>query len=179
MGALATHAPSGLGSGTLRVGQELRVGGAAREGALACPVWARPRNRIRVVMGPQERFFAPEVQAAFLTDVFRVTDAGDRMGVRLRGPKLVPEGALSIPSEPILRGSVQVAGDGVATVLMADHQTTGGYPKIATVIGADLDGFAQLRPRDAVVFQAVTPEAAVGAARVLASAQAAVLNGVR
>ncbi len=130
-------------------------------------------------MGPQERFFAPDVQAAFLTDVFRVTDAGDRMGVRLRGPKLVPEGALSIPSEPILRGSVQVAGDGVATVLMADHQTTGAIPKIATVIGADLDGFAQLRPRDAVIFQSVSPDAAVGAARVLASAQTAAVDGVR
>jgi allophanate hydrolase len=179
MGALATHAPSGLGGGTLRIGQELRVAGAVREGAMACPVWARPRNRIRVVMGPQERFFAPEVRAAFLTDVFRVTDAGDRMGVRLRGPKLVPEGALSIPSEPILRGSVQVAGDGVPAVLMADHGTTGGYPKIATVIGADQDGFAQLRPRDAVVFRAVTPEAAVGAARVAAAAIETAVAGVR
>ncbi len=130
-------------------------------------------------MGPQDRFFAAEAKAAFLSDVFRVTDAGDRMGVRLRGPKLVPEGALSIPSEPILRGSVQVAGDGVPAVLMADHGTTGGYPKIATVIGADLDGFAQLRPRDAVVFRAVTPEAAVGAARVAAAALQSAVAGVR
>lgn len=179
MGALATHAPSGLGGGALRVGQDLRVAGEPREGALACPVWARPRHRIRVVMGPQDRYFGAEAQAAFLGDVFRVTDAGDRMGVRLRGPKLVPEGALSIPSEPILRGSVQVAGDGVPAVLMADHGTTGGYPKIATVIGADLDGFAQLRPRDAVVFRAVTPEAAVGAARIAAAGVDASLEGVR
>jgi allophanate hydrolase len=130
-------------------------------------------------MGPQERFFGAEARAAFLGDVFRVTDAGDRMGVRLRGPKLMPEEALSIPSEPILRGSVQVAGDGVPAVLMADHGTTGGYPKIATVIGADQDGFAQLRPRDAVVFRAVTPEAAVGAARVAAAALATAVAGVR
>jgi allophanate hydrolase len=168
MGALATHAPSGLGGGALHVGNELRAAGAAREGAIPCPVWARRRHVVRVVMGPQER-------AAFLSGVYRVTDAGDRMGVRLRGPLLRPAGALSIPSEPILRGSVQVAGDGVAAVLMADHGTTGGYPKIATVIGADLDGFAQLRPRDAVVFRSVTPEAAVGAARVLAAAQAGAL----
>ncbi len=179
MGALATHAPSGLGAGALREGMDLRVAGTAQEGDMACPVWARPRHRVRVVMGPQERFFAAESRAAFLGDVFRVTDAGDRMGVRLRGPKLVPEGALSIPSEPILRGSVQVAGDGVPAVLMADHGTTGGYPKIATVIGADLDGFAQLRPRDAVVFRAVTPEAAVGAARVAAAALDMAVAGVR
>jgi allophanate hydrolase len=175
MGALATHAPSGLGGGALRVGDELRVAGAVIGGAIPCPVWARRRHVVRVVMGPQERYFGAGERAAFLSGVYRVTDAGDRMGVRLRGPLLRPEGALSIPSEPILRGSVQVAGDGVAAVLMADHGTTGGYPKIATVIGADLDGFAQLRPRDAVVFRSVTPEAAVGAARVLAAAQAGAL----
>jgi allophanate hydrolase len=180
-GAVATHMPSGLGAGMLRAGDAVRVtgGGAVAEGVLRCPVWARRRHVMRVVMGPQERYFPPAVRAAFLDGVYRVTDAGDRMGVRLRGPLIAPEGALGIPSEPILRGSVQVAGDGVPTVLMADHQTTGGYPKIATVIGADLDGFAQLRPRDAVVFRAVTPEAAVGAARVLAAARAAVLAGSR
>ncbi len=174
-GSLATHAPSGLGGGLLRTGDEIRVAGGTapvRDGTLPCPAWARPRHMLRVVMGPQDRFFPPAAQAAFLSEVFRVTDAGDRMGVRLRGPSLRSEGALGIPSEPVVRGAVQVAGDGVATVLMADHQTTGGYPKIACVIGADLDGFAQLRPRDAVLFRAVTPEAAVGAARVLATAQA-------
>jgi allophanate hydrolase len=154
----------------------MQVSGPVGQGELPCPVWARPRHEMRVVMGPQERFFAAEARAAFLGGVYRVTDAGDRMGVRLRGPLIRPEGALGIPSEPILRGAVQVAGDGVATVLMADHQTTGGYPKIATVIGADLDGFAQLRPRDAVVFRAVSPEAAVGAARVLAGVQAAAVG---
>jgi allophanate hydrolase len=177
----ATHAPSGLGGGAVVAGQVLRVTGCADGpvGAIRCPVWARPRAALRVVMGPQERFFPADLRAAFLTGLFRVTDAGDRMGVRLRGPALPPGGALGIPSEPIVRGAVQVSGDGVATVLMADHQTTGGYPKIACVIGADLDGFAQLRPRDAVVFRSVTPEAAVGAARVRAAAQAGAEAGAR
>ena len=182
LGSLATHAPSGLGGGLLRAGDEIGVAGSGRpvrEGALPCPAWARPRHVLRVVMGPQERFFPPAARAAFLSEVFQVTDAGDRMGLRLRGPALRPEGALSIPSEPVLRGAVQVAGDGVATVLMADHQTTGGYPKIACVIGADLDGFAQLRPRDAVLFRAVTPEAAVGAARVRAAAEATAIAALR
>jgi allophanate hydrolase len=61
---------------------------------------------------------------------------------------------------------------------MADHQTTGGYPKIATVIGADLDALAQLRPRDKVVFRAVTPEAALAATRIRAAVIAASLAGV-
>jgi allophanate hydrolase len=178
MGALATHAPSGLGAGMLQAGQMLEVAGEAEAGLLPCPVWARPRAELRVVMGPQDRYFPAAAQAAFLGGVFHLTDAGDRMGVRLRGPLIAPEGALAIPSSPILRGSVQVAGDGVATVLMADHQTTGGYPRIATVIGADLDGFAQLRPHDRVAFRAVAPAAAVGAARVLAAAQESALRSV-
>lgn len=181
MGSLATHAPSGLGGGVLRPGDEIAIsnGRPLPERVLPCPVWARPRHVLRVVMGPQDRFFPAGVRSAFLSEVFRVTDAGDRMGMRLRGPALRPEAALSIPSEPVLRGAVQVSGDGVATVLLADHQTTGGYPKIACVIGADLDGFAQLRPRDGVLFRAVTPEAAVGAARVMGAAQAAAIAGLR
>ena len=87
------------------------------------------------------------------------------MGVRLSGPSLKPASKLDMPSEPIARGSIQVAGDGVATVLLSDHQTTGGYPKIATVVSDQLDGFAQLRPRQTVRFSAASPEAAIAAVR--------------
>ena len=87
------------------------------------------------------------------------------MGVRLTGLILLVNAAPDMLSEPILRGAVQVAGDGVATVMLADQGTTGGYPKIATVIGADLDGFVQRRGGDAVRFVAVTPAEAVLAAR--------------
>lgn len=183
MGSAATHAPSGLGGGPLRAGQTITVAAAEsrpqREGPLPCPVWARPRPEPRVVLGPQDRLFPSDAVETFLTARFRLTDAGDRMGQRLAGPAIAPEGALSIPSEPILRGAVQVSGDGAATVLLADHQTTGGYPKIATVIGADLDGFAQLRPHDPVAFRAVTPEEAVTAARQAATARARFLAARR
>jgi allophanate hydrolase len=64
-----------------------------------------------------------------------------------------------------LRGAVQVSGDGVATVLLADHQTTGGYPKIATMLDHDTDAFAQLRPGDRLRFQTVTPDQALALAR--------------
>ena len=181
LGHAATHALSGFGGGAVVAGQRLVVDAArvVPERALACPVWARPRAEVAVVIGPQERFFAADAVEALLGATFRLTDAYDRMGVRLRGPSLAPEGALSIPSEPVLRGSVQVAGDGVATVLMADHQTTGGYPKIATVVGTELDAFAQLRPHAAVGFRAVTPDQAVGLARIRAAALARFLEGTR
>ena len=169
LGSASTHASSGLGGGRLVSGQTLAVAGAApredREGAVPCPVSARPRAELRAVPGPQDRFFSDETIAAFFAGPFRLSDAYDRMGVRLQGPAIAPRASLDMPSEPIMRGSVQVAGDGVATVLLADHQTTGGYPKIATVIDADLDAFVQLRPRDMIVFRPVTAGEAVRQAR--------------
>ena len=123
LGSSATHGPSGLGGGTLASGQEVIVQDArvepALEAAIPCPIWARPRRVIHAVLGPQDRFFSAESLEDLATQPFHLTNAYDRMGVRLRGPSLTPEGALSIPSEPILRGSVQVAGDGLATVMLA------------------------------------------------------------
>jgi biotin-dependent carboxylase-like uncharacterized protein len=176
LGSAATHALSGFGGGMLRAGQNITVTDTRTVAprTLTCPIWARPRHQCHVVLGPQDQYFDT---APLLTELFHVTDAYDRMGVRLRGP-LLPHTALNIPSDPLLRGSVQVSGDGVATVLLADHQTTGGYPKIATLLADDVDGFVQLRPRDAVRFVAVTAAQAVAMARVRAGALAAYLAGV-
>jgi allophanate hydrolase len=167
LGSLATHGASGLGGGKLAAGDELRVTAtrAVAARALPCPVSARPRPLLHAVAGPQDRFFGPDAMSALQHGGFRLTSAYDRMGVRLAGPELRPQDALSIPSEPILRGSVQVSGDGVATVLLADHQTTGGYPKIATVIDDDLDGFVQCRPGQEIRFRLIPPETAVSIAR--------------
>lgn len=169
LGSAATHSQSGLGGGRLAKGQELRVTAAvplpAAEGHFPCPVAARARHTVRVTPGPQDRHFDPRTIAAFAAGPWRLSDASDRMGVRLLGPAIAPRGALDIPSEPITRGAVQVAGDGIPAVLMADHQTTGGYPKIATVIDCDLDGFAQLRPRAPVEFRIISAEDAVAIAR--------------
>ena len=163
LGSAATLASSNLGGGVLKAGQEWAVAEAnllpPRD--LPRPVSARPRRRLHVVMGPQAHCFAPEALEAFAAGPWFLTPQGDRMGVRLKGPMLALGDALSIPSEPIVRGSVQVAGDGVPVVLLADHQTTGGYPKIATVLDDDLDSFAQLRPGDEVSF---APIGAAGAA---------------
>lgn len=176
LGSAATHAPSGFGGGMLRQGQRLTIrdaqafaGGPA---ALPRPVSALPRHRLRVVPGPQMQCFAPGALAALTGGAYRVTPSVDRMGMRLEGPELALASALSIPSEPVLRGALQVAGDGMPTALMADHGTTGGYPRIGTILPGDLDAFAQSRPGDLVEFVAVTPEEAVMETRRRAEAAA-------
>ncbi|PWE29170.1 allophanate hydrolase [Pararhodobacter marinus] len=167
LGSASTIAASGLGGGMVKTGGTLKVRDTATlpDRRMPLPVTARPRAHLHVVPGPQTRCFRPEALEALLSGSWHVTPQGDRMGVRLKGPALELGDALQIPSEPILRGSIQVAGDGVATVLMADHQTTGGYPKIATMLDDDLDGFAQLRPGDALDFARLDPDAAVEQAR--------------
>ena len=169
LGSASTHVSSGLGGGRITAGQRLTVDDSGiredRVGEIPCPDFARPRDAATVVLGPQDRFFAPETIAALLSHPYTLTDAYDRMGVRLAGPSLRPSAALDMPSEPIVRGSIQVAGDGVPSVLLADHQTTGGYPKIATLVSADVDGFVQLRSRSQVRFERIEPEDAIRSAR--------------
>jgi allophanate hydrolase len=169
LGSVATHTTSGFGGGRLQAGHQLVIEDAAtrpeREGSIVCPVWARPRHEVKVVLGPQERFFSRDVIDRFLAEPFALTDAYDRMGVRLAGPALKPAARLDMPSEAISRGSVQVNGEGIATVLLADHQTTGGYPKIATVTSDQLDGFVQLRSRKHVVFVAESADASLARVR--------------
>ncbi|MGB8813580.1 MAG: biotin-dependent carboxyltransferase family protein [Paracoccaceae bacterium] len=183
LSSASTHGLSGFGGGKLIAGNTLQIDNAARRdtrtGPIPCPVSSRPRHRVRVVLGPQDRFFSADVQEAFLSKPFTLTDAYDRMGVRLSGPALHPNARLDMPSEAIVRGSVQVAGDGVATVLLADHQTTGGYPKIATILSSDIDGFAQLRSRDRVTFHATDPMAAIADLRARQITHAKYLNTLR
>lgn len=163
----STHAPSGLGGGHLAAGQDISIANPRHvvEGRIPCPVWARPRHRINVVFGPQDHLFDAETVQRFVSSPFSPGTDFDRMGMRLLGPDLMPRNALGIPSQPVTRGAVQVAGDGVATVLMADHQTTGGYPKIATVLDDDTDGLAQVRPGEAIVFSAISAARAIQLSR--------------
>ncbi len=164
----ATHSTSGFGGGALQPGQTVTLSDAfvreERLGDIQQPD-IQTQGPIQVVTGPQDQHFAPETVDQFITDSFAVSDAYDRMGMRLKGPNLPLVGALSIPSEPIVRGSVQVSGDGVPTVLLADHQTTGGYPKIATVISPDTDRLAQYRAGQAVRFVGINGAEAVAEAR--------------
>lgn len=179
LSSAATHSQSGLGGGRVVSGAEITVFEPRLvEGrVIPCPAFARPMTELRATLGPQDRFFAPDQIALLEAAVWRLSGAYDRMGVRLTGPLLVPRARLDMPSEPVARGSVQVAGDGVATVLLADHQTTGGYPKIVTVLDSDLDRFAQLRPGDAFRFRLVTPLAGLNQSRMMRTMRARWLEG--
>ena len=167
LGHTATHTISGRGGGLLRPGAEIVVERArlVPERAIPCPVFARPARVAALVPGLQDHQFQPGAVDTLLSAPWRVSSAYDRMGMRLDGPPLPLVDALSIPSEAIVAGSVQVSGDGVPTLLLRDHQTTGGYPKIATVLACDLDRVAQLRPRQTLRLMAVSPAQAIARAR--------------
>ncbi|WP_120010734.1 5-oxoprolinase subunit C family protein [Teichococcus vastitatis] len=183
LGSISTHGPTGLGGGRLAAGQFLTVTDTRRRAErflrIPLPAWARPPAEVPVVLGPQDRFFAPETVATLLREPFTLSEAYDRMGVRLRGPALPPVAKLDMPSEPVARGSIQVSGDAVPTVLLADHQSTGGYPKIATVVSTSLDRFVQLRSRQRVMFRAVSAREAVGIVRSRDLAQQRYLDALR
>lgn len=169
LGSTATHFISGFGGGLLSAGMNITVENAKIIEQIEGDKFQYKtayNGYIRVTLGPQDHYFTSTAIRRLLNQEYKVSTAYDRMGMRLTGPNLELNTALSIPSEPLIKGSVQVAGDGVPTILMADHQTTGGYPKIATVISSDLDMLAQLRPNQPLRFRAITPQDAVRIARV-------------
>ena len=133
---------------------------------------------VRVVLGPQDDYFGPDGIETFLTAAYAVSRESDRMGYRLTGPPIRHAKGYNIVSDGIVAGSVQVPG-GEPIVLMADRQTTGGYPKIATVISADLRVLAQRRPSQAVRFAAIDVRAAQRLARERAQTMAALLTRCR
>lgn len=115
---------------------------------------------IRVVLGPQQEYFDDAAIAEFLHGSYSITPASDRMGFRLAGPTLEHKGDYNIVSDGIVAGSIQVPGSKLPIVLMADAQTTGGYPKIATVISADLPVLGVRGAGRKVRFQSVSREEA-------------------
>ena len=124
------------------------------------PQFSRTKQEFNVVLGPQERFFTDQAIDNLLSQIFLITPQYNRMGVQIEGAELAIKSDLSMPSEGIARGSIQVQGSGKAVVLSSDHQTTGGYPKIATVISTDLDRFLQLTPRSKFIFKRINTEEA-------------------
>ena len=125
---------------------------------LPTPLDAARDQPIRVIPGPQQECFAEEAVTVLLSAEFRVSKNTDRMGMRLDGPLLRHRDGWDIVSDAIATGAIQVPGSGQPILLLADHQTTGGYPKIATVISADLPVVGRRRPGDALRFAAVSIE---------------------
>ena len=120
---------------------------------------------VRVVLGPQDDYFRAHGLSTFAEATYRVTQEADRMGYRLTGERIGHAKGYNIVSDGIVPGAVQVPGTGQPIVMMADCQTTGGYPKIATVISADLRVLAQRRPGDAIRFAIVGVDEAQRIAR--------------
>lgn len=110
---------------------------------------------IRVVPGQQYEYFSKTELNKFLNEPYKISSKSDRMGFRLVGEKLHSEQGYDIVSEPTLLGSIQVPADGMPIVLLNERQTVGGYPKIATVIKADIPKLAQLQPNESVTFKLV------------------------
>ncbi|NVO15162.1 MAG: biotin-dependent carboxyltransferase [Rhodoplanes sp.] len=173
LGSKATFVRGGLGG---FCGRALQAGDLL---PLAAP-FAPPRDelmlaaldvaapsRVRVVLGPQDDYFSEVGLDTFFGSTFTVSAATDRMGMRLEGPAIAHKDGFNIVSDGIAPGAIQVPGDGLPIVLLADRQTTGGYPKIATVISADLPGLGRLGPGASLSFERVDIATAVAARRAL------------
>jgi antagonist of KipI len=118
--------------------------------------------RLRVIRGPHEVMFTHAAFETLFGSRFLVTPSSNRMGYRLEGPPLKHSGTADILSDATPIGSLQVPASGQPIMLMADRQTTGGYPKVATVITADLPIAGQLAPGDWIEFAPCTRDAAIG-----------------
>jgi antagonist of KipI len=140
------------------------LGGVGRLRGRSAPAQWRPTfalpQTVRVVFGPQDDAFTEAGKRTLLESVYEVSPSSDRMGCRLEGPALEHAGAADIISDWIPLGGIQVPGNGKPIILLADRQTTGGYTKVATVIGVDIPRLAQLRAGDRLRFEAVTVEVA-------------------
>ena len=172
LGSAATHTRSGLGGldgRGLAAGDRLPVAeGRTLDGApqrLVAPWLDRDGRVIRVVLGPQDDYFAPDQIEAFLAGPWTVSPRGDRMACFVDGTPLKHAKGHDIVSDGVAMGAIQVPGNGLPIILMADRQSTGGYPKIATVIGPDLGRLAQIRGGARLSFRRVSVEEAVAARR--------------
>ena len=117
-------------------------------------------NKIRIILGPQDDYFNKDGLHAFLNSFYEITVYSDRMGYRLKGPKIESKNGSDIITDGIPLGSIQVPRNGMPIVMLADRQTTGGYAKIATVISVDIDKFAQIKPGNKIRFRKVNLEEA-------------------
>ena len=147
--------------------------------ALARPFELSPPPEIRVVLGPQDDHFTDDAVATLLGADWTASARADRMGVRLEGPELAHRDGYNIVSDGIVSGAIQVPGTRQPIVLLADRQTSGGYPKIATVIGADLPALGRLGPGARIRFAAVSAAEGARIARAAHAARGADIAAIR
>lgn len=166
LGSVSTHVLSGLGGFAgrpLRKGDVIRIGSVAANQSLrkrtlsprASALFA-DRRSLRATPGPQIDWFSESSVQSFYTATYRVGEQANRMGLRLEGAAICQRGTNQMITEGVSLGSIQVPAGGSPIILFVEQQTTGGYPKIANVIAADLHRLGQLRPRDEVRFEQVS-----------------------
>jgi len=124
------------------------------------PVYAR-EYKVSFIPGPQDDYFTLEGVKTLTSGEYKISANSDRMGYRLEGPHIEHRQKADIISDALCFGSIQVPADGQPIIMMADHQTTGGYAKIGTVIQADLMKIAQCKPGDVLTFEEVSETEAV------------------
>ncbi|MGV3491564.1 MAG: biotin-dependent carboxyltransferase family protein [Devosia sp.] len=163
MGSTATSSIAGIGGyagRALATGDILAFGPSVARRPSAHPHPAEPSaaSPIRIIWGTHADIFTADTRQHFVTESFAITPQLDRMGVRLADPAgaFANQRILSLVSDAVVPGDIQILGDGTPIVLMRDHQPTGGYPRIATIVSADLDRFAQFRPGTELRFEPVT-----------------------
>lgn len=183
LGSASTYARAALGGvegRALAIGSTLPAANPAErpESMLPAPP-AVDGGPIRLVAGPQANHFSAAALARLADTAYRVTAEADRMGVRLEGAALEHLGSPEIVSDATVPGSIQVPGNGQPIVLLADAQTAGGYPKIATVVSADLARVAAARPGDALRFVLIGTEKGEALARAAEAETRALLASVR
>jgi biotin-dependent carboxylase-like uncharacterized protein len=166
-GSFSVNARAGLGSPyprPLQSGDRLTFDNTTSvpDRIMTPPVFGE--GPIRVVAGPQYDEFGASTEV-FFNSPWQISPTSDRMGYRLDGPALTHAGHFNIVSDGTVDGSIQVAGNGQPIVLMKDRGTTGGYPKIATIISSDFGRFAQTRPRHTLCFAEIDVAAAQQEAR--------------
>jgi biotin-dependent carboxylase-like uncharacterized protein len=167
-GSLSVNARAGLGSPyprPLQAGDELKVAAASGVAERRIDLPAAVNGPIRVVLGPQDDEFSEEAKSLFLVSDWKISATSDRMGYRLEGPVIKHLHGHNIVSDGTVNGSIQVPGNGAPIVLVPDRGTSGGYPKIATVISPDLGRFAQIPAGLAFRFKAISMAEAQAEAR--------------
>ncbi len=110
-------------------------------------------ENIRVIKGPHFDYFSQEAKNIFFKEKFIVSKLGDRMGIRLEGQNIQNIKNTNIKSEGLVKGVIQIPADGKPIIMLSDHGTVGGYPKIGVVISADYDKLVQLPPGSKIKFE--------------------------
>jgi 5-oxoprolinase (ATP-hydrolysing) subunit C len=167
-GSLAVNARAGLGSPyprPLQAEDQLDTPPASGAPERRIDLAVLPQGPIRLVMGPQDDEFSEQEKNLFLDSDWKISATSDRMGYRLEGPIIKHLHGHNIVSDGTVNGSIQVPGNGAPIVLMPDRGTSGGYPKIAAVITADLGRFAQIPAGKGFRFKAVSMAEAQAEAR--------------